>query len=30
LKMKTELKSLQDCNDPAGMYARLPLGWEIK
>jgi protease-4 len=30
LKMKAELKSLQGFNDPTGMYARLPLGWEIK
>jgi protease-4 len=30
LKMKAELKSLRDFNDPAGMYARLPLGWEIQ
>jgi protease-4 len=30
LKMKAELKSLQDFNDPSGMYARLPVGWEIK
>jgi len=29
LQMKSDLKSLQDFNDPAGMYARLPLGWEI-
>jgi protease-4 len=30
LKMKADLHSLRDFNDPAGMYARLPLGWEIK
>ena len=30
LKMEENLKSLQDFNDPAGMYARLPLGWEIR
>jgi protease-4 len=30
LKMKSDLKQLQDFNDPAGMYARLPLGWEIR
>ena len=30
LRMKTDLKSLEDFNDPLGMYARLPLGWEIK
>jgi protease-4 len=29
-KMKADLKSLQDFNDPMGMYARLPLGWDIK
>ena len=30
LKMKSDLKSLQDFNDPTGMYARLPLGWDIR
>jgi protease-4 len=30
LKMKTDLKTLEDFNDPLGMYARLPLGWDIK
>ena len=30
LKVKSDLKSLQDFNDPMGMYARMPLGWEIK
>jgi protease-4 len=30
LKMKGDLKSLQDFNDPMGAYARMPLGWEIK
>jgi protease-4 len=30
IEMKKDLKSLQDFNDPMGMYARLPLGWEIK
>jgi len=30
LKMKSDLKSLQEFNDPMGMYARMPLGWEIK
>jgi protease-4 len=29
-QMKSQLKSLQDFNDPTGMYARLPLGWQIK
>jgi protease-4 len=30
LKMKADLHALRDFNDPAGAYARLPLGWEIK
>jgi protease-4 len=30
LKMKSDLKSLQEFNDPMGMYARMPLGWDIK
>jgi len=30
LKMKSDLKSLQEFNDPMGIYARMPLGWEIK
>jgi hypothetical protein len=30
LKMKSDLKSLQEFNDPIGMYARMPLGWDIK
>jgi len=30
LKMKSELKTLQEFNDPLGVYARMPLGWEIK
>ena len=30
LKMKSDLKSLQEFNDPLGTYARMPLGWEIK
>jgi len=30
LKVKSDLKSLQNFNDPLGAYARLPLGWEIK
>jgi len=30
LKMKGDLKSLQEFNDPTGTYARMPLGWEIK
>jgi protease-4 len=30
LKMKADLKTFQEFNDPMGMYARLPLGFEIK
>ena len=30
LKLKDQLKSLEDFNDPLGVYARMPLGWEIK
>jgi protease-4 len=30
LRMKNDLKSLQQFNDPLGAYARMPLGWEIK
>jgi protease-4 len=30
LKMKADLKSLQEFNDPLGMYARLPLGFEVR
>jgi protease-4 len=30
LKMKSDLKSLQEFNDPLGVYARMPLGWDIK
>jgi protease-4 len=30
LKMKSDLKSLQEFNDPMGMYARMPVGWDIK
>ena len=30
LKMKSDLNSLQGFNDPLGMYARMPVGWEIK
>ncbi len=30
LKIKSDLKSLQEFNDPVGMYARMPLGWDIK
>jgi protease-4 len=30
LKMKSDLKSLSQFNDPLGAYARMPLGWDIK
>jgi protease-4 len=30
LKMKEDLKTLQEFNDPLGMYARLPLGFEVR
>lgn len=30
LKMKSDLKTLQEFNDPMGAYARMPLGWEIR
>ncbi len=30
LQMKSDLKSLEEFNDPLGAYARMPLGWEIK
>ena len=30
LKMKSDLKSLQEFNDPMGMYARMPMGWDIR
>jgi len=30
LRMKSDLKTLQEFNDPIGAYARMPLGWEIK
>jgi protease IV len=30
LKMKGDLKSLQDFNDPLGAYARMPIGWDIR
>jgi protease-4 len=29
LKLKNELKTLQEFNDPMGLYARMPLGFEI-
>jgi protease-4 len=30
LKMKGDLKTLQEFNDPMGAYARLPIGWDIR
>ncbi|MCE0499257.1 MAG: signal peptide peptidase SppA [Methylacidiphilales bacterium] len=30
LKIKADFKTLEELNDPLGMYARLPLGWEIR
>ena len=30
LKIKSDLKSLQGFNDPLGVYARMPLGWDIR
>ena len=30
MKMKSDLKELQELNDPAGAYARLPIGWDIR
>lgn len=30
LKMKNNLKTLQEFNDPLGAYTRMPLGWEIR
>ena len=30
LKMKSDLKSLQEFNDPMGMYARMPIGWDVR
>ncbi len=29
LKVKDDLKSLQEFNDPMGLYARMPIGWVI-
>ena len=29
-QVKTEFKSLEDFNDPFGLYARLPLGFEVR
>ena len=30
VKMKSDLKTLQDFNDPLGTYARMPLGLELR
>jgi protease-4 len=30
LKMRSDLKEFQGFNDPLGVYARMPIGWEIK
>jgi protease-4 len=30
VKMKSDLKTLQEFNDPLGIYARLPLGFDVK
>ncbi len=30
LKMKSDLKTLQEFNDPLNAYARMPLGWDIR
>lgn len=30
LQIKSDLKELQDFNDPMGMYLRMPLGWDIR
>jgi protease-4 len=30
LKIKSDLKSLQEFNDPLGAYARMPIGWDLK
>ncbi len=30
LKMKSDLKSLQEFNDPINAYARMPIGWDIR
>ena len=29
-KMKSDLKTMQEFNDPMGMYARLPLGFDVR
>jgi protease IV len=30
LKIRADLQSLRDFNDPLGLYARMPLGWDIR
>jgi hypothetical protein len=30
LKLRTDFETLRDFNDPLGMYARMPLGWDIR
>ena len=30
LKMRADLKTMQEFNDPMGMYARLPLGFDVR
>jgi protease IV len=30
MQIKSELESLRDFNDPLGLYARMPLGWDIR
>jgi len=30
LKIKSDLKSLQEFNDPLGAYARMPIGWDLR
>ncbi len=30
IKIRRELKTFQSLNDPFGVYARMPLGWEIR
>jgi hypothetical protein len=29
-KLKDDLKALQDFNDPIGVYARMPMGWDLR
>jgi hypothetical protein len=30
IRMKSDLKTMEDFNDPMGMYTRLPLGFNIR